>query len=391
MSTVAHTGEVSFGTLALRALAAGGVGAALCAVGIVIDPEQFFRSYLVAFQFWLALALGALGILLLNNLTGGRWGFVIRRLLEAATRTLPLLALLFVPLAFGLPHVYKWARPEAALDPHLQFKLQRYLNVQFFLVRAVIYFAVWLGIALLLNYWSGRQDREQNPRLAQRERDFSGPALVLHSLAVTFAAIDWVMSLDPHWFSSIFPAIIATGYLLPALALAIAAACWLSPRSPLKDVVNPDVWNDLGNLLLAFVMLWTYVAFSQFLLIWCGNLPEEITWYLDRSAGGWQWVAVVLAVFYFGLPFALLLSRDVKRHPERLRWLALAVACVSYVNQFWLVAPTFSPGQLSLRWLDLSTMLAVGGLWCATFFWQLGKRPLVPLYNPPAEEVLGHV
>jgi hypothetical protein len=180
--------------------------------------------------------------------------------------------------------------------------------------------------------------------------------------------------------------------VLPALGLAIAAACWLAPRKPLADVVSPDVWNDLGNLLLAFVMLFTYLSFSQFLLIWSGNLKEELPWYLNRAAGGWQYVVMALGLFYFALPFATLLSRDVKRHPHRLAWVAVTVACASLVQQLWLFAPMYSPRQFRLHWLDAAAVLAVGGLWLAEFFRQLQKRPLVPVHNPaPAEEALTHV
>jgi hypothetical protein len=395
MSTAAQNGDATFRTVALRALVVGGVGAAVCLLGVLLDAHQFFRSYLAAFMFWLGLSLGALAIWMLHNLTGGQWGIVIRRLLEAATRVLPLLALMFVPLAFGLPYVYPWALEGAEADPHLKHKIEVFLNLPFFLTRAAIYFAVWVGLALVLNYWSALQDRANDRRLARRVQSFSGPGLLLLGLTVTFAAIDWVMSLDPKWYSTIFGALIGTGMVLPALGLAIAAACWLAPRKPLADVVNPDVLNDLGNLLLAFVLLVTYMAFSQFLLVWSGNLPEEITWYLARSAGGWEVVAAALGLFYFAFPFFLLLSRDIKRHPERLGWVALAVAAVSIVHQFWLIKPSFHDpdklhAPLSLHWLDVATVLAVGGLWVAEFFRQLQQRPLVPVHNPTPEEVLTH-
>ncbi len=184
--------------------------------------------------------------------------------------------------------------------------------------------------------------------------------------------------------------------MLPALALAIACAGWLAPRDPrLAEIAEPDIWNDLGNLLLAFVMLWTYMAFSQFLLIWSGNITEEIPWYLARSDGGWQFVAAALGLFYFALPFLLLLSRDVKRYPHRLGWVALAIAAMSVVQEFWLVKPAFRLEErlyepMSLHWLDVAAFAAVGGLWLAEFFRQLSLRPLVPVHNPEPEEVLSH-
>jgi len=209
-------------------------------------------------------------------------------------------------------------------------------------------------------------------------------------LTVTFAAIDWLMSLEPQWYSTIFGAIVATGQMLPALAFAIAVLTFLAGHPVVAQYATAQVWNDLGNLLLAFVMLWTYMSFSQFLLIWSGNLPEEIVWYLARAEGGWQIIAVVLAVCYFAVPFLLLLSRDIKRHPERLRILAISLVCMSVVHYFWLVAPAFSPRQFSLHWLDLATLVGVGGLWLAYFLRLVQARPLLPAHEPALEEELGH-
>jgi hypothetical protein len=370
------------------ALALGGAGLAACALGAIWNTEQFFHSYLLAFITWLALGLGSLPLLMLHHLTGGRWGFVIRRMLEAASRTLPLMLLLFLPLVFGLSQNYSWARPE---QTHENLQREIYLGIPFFLVRAGIYFAVWLTMMFLLNSWSAGHDRTGDPAFPRRAQQFSGPGLVLYGLTVTFAGIDWVMSLDAKWYSTIFGPVVATSQMLPALALAIAAATFLASRPPLASVAIPAVWNDLGNLLLAFVMLWTYMAFSQFLLIWSGNLPEEISWYLARSEGGWIWIAVALAVFYFALPFLLLLSRDIKRNPAKLRVVALAVVAMSFVNHFWLIAPAFSPQALWLDWMDVAAMIGVGGLWLAVFLWQIQMHPILPLHPEiVAEEALHH-
>jgi hypothetical protein len=375
-------------------LIAGAVGLAACAVGAFIDTEQFFHSYLLGLLAWLSIALGSLALWMLHNLTGGWWGLVIRRILEAAARTLPLLLLLFLPMVLGIHDTYPWARPEGAEEIGSR---AAYLNYPFFLIRAGFYFAVWLGTAFLLDRWSVLHDRTGDERLVVRAQHFSGPGLVLYGLTVTFAGIDWIMSLEPHWYSTIFGAIIATSQLLPALGMAIALASCLVPqatRAPagtaVAQLATPDVWNDLGNLLLAMVMLWTYMMFSQLLLIWSGNLPEEIIWYLIRAEGGWQAIGIGLAVFYFALPFVLLLSRDIKRRPQRLRVVAISVVLMSLVHQFWLIVPSFSPRQLWLHWMDVAAVVGVGGLWLAYLIRQVQARPVIPVHQPLAEEGLSH-
>jgi hypothetical protein len=369
------------------ALIVGAGALALCAVGALFDRQQFFRSYLLAFITWLSFPLGSLALLMLHHLTGGYWGLVIRRILEAAGRTLPLLLIMFLPILLGLADIFSWAGHET---PHEPIPNAGYLNVPFFLVRAGIYFAAWIALAFVLDRWSAAHDRTGDAALLVRAQHLSGPGLVIYGMTVTFAAIDWIMSLDPHWSSSIFGPLVAMGQMLPALALAIAVASCLADQPPLDRFATPTVWNDLGNLLLAFVMLWTYMAFAQFLLIWSGNLPEEITWYLNREAGGWLWVAVALAVFYFALPFVLLLMRDLKRRPEWLRWIAGAVVAMNLVNQFWMIVPTFSPQQLWLHWMDVTAVVGVGGLWLAYFLWQIQARPLLPVHDPLVAEALGH-
>jgi hypothetical protein len=393
--------------LQLGCLSAGLAGLALCAFGAFVDPqslvdsgshgvgnpEQFFIAYLMAFLFWLGVSLGGMALWMLHNQTGGAWGWVIRRLLEAATRTLPLLALLFLPLLLGLDYLYVWIDPHSIQDPHVRHLVEHkepYLNVPFFLVRAVAYFAIWLGVAWRLNRWSTELDRGYDPAVDRRIQVFSGPGLVLLGLTITFAAVDWVMSLTPAWFSSIFGVLVAVGQILPAYALALVAAVWLAQRPPIADRATPEVWTDLGNLLLAFVMIWTYISFAQYLLIWSANLPEEITWYVDRAEGGWPVIAVLLAVFYFALPFVMLLSRDNKRNPRRLAMIAGAVALMGMIHYYWLIVPTFSPRQLYLHWMHLAAFVGVGGLWLAFFFRQLGARSLVPNYAPPLEREVSH-
>jgi hypothetical protein len=372
------------------ALAVGIGGAVLCAIGWGVSPGQFFRSYLVAYLFWLGIALGCLGILMLQHLTGGAWGIVIRRLLESGARTLPLLALLFVPILFGLQELFVWARPEAvAADEILQHK-SLYLNVPFFIVRAVVYFAAWTGLAWLLCRWSARQDATGDPRLIRKLGTLSGPGIVIYVLTMTFASVDWVMSLEPHWFSTIFGGLLVAGQALAAMAFVIAALSLLAGRKPLAGVIGSAHFHDLGKLLLAFVMVWSYFAFSQFLIIWAGNLPEEIPWYLSRLTGGWEWLGLALVIAQFAAPFLLLLSRDFKRNANRLARVAALVVLLRLLDMYWMIAPAFDPGAFAIHWLDIVAPLGLGGIWLAVFVWQLGRMPLLPLRDEYLPEAIGH-
>ncbi len=380
-------------------LIAGGAGLALCALGAMLDLDRLLHAWLTAFLYFLAFPLGALAILMLHNQTGGRWGIPMRRVFGAAGHTLPLLVLFFVPIALGVYRLYPWNHPEwfPEHERHLLHAKEPYLNVPFFLIRSAVYFAVWCGVALRLYLWSRALDERWDPLIARKVQVFSGPGLLLYGLTVTFAAIDWIMSLEPMWYSSIFGALIAGAQLLPALAFTIVVVVWLAPREPLPRVLNRTVWNDMGNLLLAFVMLWSYLTFSQFFLIWSGNLPEEISWYKHRISGGWDWVGWSLIIFYFALPFLALLMRDLKRRPQRLVWVAGAILLMHYVYMFWLVIPAFDlygPDKhepyLHVHWLDLAALVGQGGIWLAVFLWRLESRPLLPLNDPALEEEAAH-
>lgn len=363
------------------ALRVGGAGLLLSIFWALFSPVEFFRSYLIAYIFWLGIPLGCLVIVMLQHLTGGTWGIVIRRTLESATRTLPLLVLLFLPLLLGLHGLYRWTDPdEIAGDESLRHK-QIYLNIPFFLIRAGVYFLAWLGLAFFLNRWSREQDRGDSPHLSRRFQILSGPGLVIYGLTITFASIDWVMSLEPHWYSTIYGAMFGTGQVLAAFAFTIAVVMLLADKPPLCERLTPALLRDLGSLLLAFVMLWAYLSFSQFLLIWAGNLPEEIPWYLRRLEGGWQVIGVLLILFHFGLPFLLLLSRDIKRNRRTLAAVAGGVLVMRFVDVFWLIEPAFS--RRYIYWLlDLVALAGVGGLWLAMFIRQLKQMPLLPLHDP---------
>jgi hypothetical protein len=386
-----------------RALVAAGAGAALFAVvglilslaGGVHSPLQFFLSYLVAYNFWVSIPLGCLVILMVQHLTGGAWGLVLRRVLESGSATLLPLAVLFVPLVVGLflgpDSLYLWARPDqVAGDEELRHKAL-YLNPGFFVARAVGYFVIWFVLAYFLNGWSAEQDREASPGLPRRFRLLSGPGLVLYGLTITFASVDWVMSLEPHWYSTIYPVLFAVGQLLTGFAFAVAVLVLLAQRPPLSEVVTRAHLRDLGSLLLAFVMFWAYMAFSQYLLIWAGNLPEEIPYYLRRTRAGWEWVALGLILLHFALPFLLLVSRDVKGNPRALAAVAVGLLVMRFVDIFWWIEPAYPhEGQYFYWLLDVAAAAGLGGVWVWWFVRQLKRRPLLPLYAPGSEEGAAH-
>ena len=375
--------SIDFGRYERRSLLVGAVALAVClAGGIAISREQFLHAYLTAYLFWAGIALGSLALLMLHHLVGGRWGHVIQRVLEAGASTLPLLALFFLPVLLNLPALYIWAQPGAAERLHLVHHKALYLSAPFFWVRTLCYFAIWITLAGLLRRWSLEQDRTGEAGLTRRLQVLSGPGLVLYGLTVTFASVDWVMSIEPQWFSTIYGVIFFVGQGLTALAFAIVAMRLLGDREPLLGTIGPGHFHDLGNLLLAFVMLWAYIAFSQYLIIWSGNLPEEITWYVNRMAGGWRVLAFALIGLHFILPFLLLLSRTTKRRIHALFVVALGILLMRLVDLFWIISPAFHPTEGGLHWLDLVAPVALGGIWLAAFLRQLRRHPLLPLHDP---------
>jgi hypothetical protein len=349
-----------------RSLIIGATAALLSILGALLDRRQFFRSYLFAWLFWGGLPLGALVILMMQFLTGGIWGMAVRHFSLAALRTLPLMALLFLPVLLGLPQIYRWANGEASDSAGYHHKAQ-YLNAPFFIARFLFYFAVLFLIAHLLRKWSVAAAWKKVGAL-------SAGGLIIYVLCMNFASTDWIMSLDPQWYSTIFVEVFASGQFLSALALMTMLFCLFGEGS-LEAELRPKALHDLGNLLLSFVIFWTYVSFSQLLIIWSGNLPKEISWYLDRSRGGWQWFALTLSIFQFLLPFFLLLSRDAKRNPRRLFTICLCIFLANIATNFWFVAPSFHPDGFALHWLDLVELLTLGGIWFAAFFHFLKQSP----------------
>jgi hypothetical protein len=377
------------------ALGAGALGLLLCALGFFTHAEQLYRSWLFGFLFWTGVAVGCLSITLIHNLTGGLWGLVIRRLLEAGARTLPWMAVLFLPVAFGLSHIYPWARPDVVAADALVRQKTLYLNAPFFLARAVFYFGVWFLIAHLQARWSDELDRGAHYlRTSRRLRGLGGAGLLLMGLTITFSAVDWAMSINPHWFSTVYGVLFMVGQALSALAFIIVCVALLGAEDPLVRVLRKEQVHDLGKLMLAFVMLWAYISFTQFLIIWAGNLPEEIPFYIQRLQGGWQYLALALVLFHFALPFAVLLSRDLKRNAGMLAMVAGLVLAVRVVDLYWLIAPDLAghhgagaPG-LHPHWLDLAALLAVGGVWLTLFVRELRGRPLLPVGEPEIKELL---
>jgi len=366
------------------ALAVGGVFLLALVAGFVLDREQFFRSYLLGWVFWVGVAVGCLGLAMLNQLTGGRWGLVPRRLHEAAARTIPAMAVLFVPVLLGLGSLYVWSRPEVVEADAVIRSKTAYLNVPFFVARAVLYFAVWSGLALVVSRWSGQQDDGADPARGRKLRAISGIGLVALSGTTTFAAIDWGMSLAPHWFSTMYGVLFIISWSLSALSFTIVLLAGLAGEPPMDEALQPGTVHDLGKLLLAFTMLWAYVNFSQFLIVWSGNISEETPFYVQRLHGGWGVIAVVLVVFHFALPFALLLSRPLKRNAGRLAMVAGLMLVMQLVDLFWLLGPDLltqghGHAPLQLHWMDLAAVLGLGGLWLFLFARQVRTRPILPL------------
>ncbi|HEY4120589.1 MAG TPA: hypothetical protein VGM56_22145 [Byssovorax sp.] len=344
------------------ALGVGVAAAAACAGGAVVwGATAFFSAYLVAFLFWTEIAFGCLGLTMLHALTSGGWGKAARRPLSAGGATLPFVALSFVPVALGVRALFPWARPEVVAGDLVLEHKALYLNVPFFVARAVGYFALWSALALFFYRSTLRRGPDRGP--SRRARTFAGPGLVACGVTMSFAAIDWVMSLEPHWFSTMVGALVVVGALLSAMAFAIVVV-----TSDAKEHECPtQALHDLGNLLLVFTMLWAYLAFSQYLLIYAGNIAEEVPFFVYRTEGGWQHVSLALIVLHFAVPFFVLLSRRTKRNPERLRAVAVFVLLMRLVELFWFVAPNFKGTALAVGPLDLLAPIAVGGVWFYAF------------------------
>jgi hypothetical protein len=388
--TSSETVQPTLDRLQRNALVCGVIGVVLVVVLGLRDTQQLFRSYLFAFIYWISIPLGCTAILMLHHLTGGWWGLPIRRILEAGSRTIRLMAVLFIPVLFGMSKLYLWANAAIVQsDPILQEK-RWWLNPTGFVIRYFIYFGVWFLLVGLLNKWSREQDQTGNPALADRMSAISGPGLVFWGFAVSGAAVDWVMSLEPHWYSTIYGLLFIAIEALIALSFTLFVLRMLSDFPPIKDSVAPSRFNDLGNILLAFVMLWAYLSFDQLIITWAGNLKEEIPWYMQRAFGGWAPVGVALVILHFFVPFLLLLQRGVKRRLRVLSIVAGWMVLLTLVDIYWIVVPSWDKLSPHVHFIDIFAVVGIGGLWVAAFAWQLKKLPLLPLHDPRFEGVLQH-
>jgi hypothetical protein len=373
-----------------QSLFIGLIGAVASIVGAFLAPDSFYSAYLTGFMFWLGLSLGCMAILMLHHLVGGAWSIVIRRILESGMMTLPMIAVLFLPILFHLPRLYFWARPEVLSDPKTDPKIieiaQSYLNFNGIALRYVVYFAIWIGMAYFLNRWSTEQDTISG-QSTLRFRALSSIGLVIYSLTISFAVIDWVMSLQARWISTIYGLIFIAGEALSALCFCVVIETILSKRKPMSEYLNETEVHDHGKLILAFVMVWTYFNFSQWLIIWAGNLPEEIPWYMRRLNGGWEYVGLFLVIFQFAVPFALLLSRQLKREARTLVRLASWIILMRMIDIYWHVEPALHP-TFHLSWLHFTVIAGIGGLWMAYFFHNLRSRPLLPINAPQTLRLL---
>jgi len=386
----------SVGRLQQRALGVGIAGLVVCAILFFVNRDQFadhfFQSYLVAFMFVLGLSLGSLGLLMLQHLTGGHWGIVIRRPLESATRVLPVVAILFIPILFGMNHLYSaWLNAPPSGEGRLSDLQQSYLvsgGILGFKARALYYFLIWLALVVIFNRWSKEQDANREDRtLRRRLKMLAGPGIILYVFVMTFAAIDWCMSLSPHWASTIYGFLFVIGQLISSMALMITVLVLLSRTAPMEGLIQKRHLHDLGKLLLAFVMLWAYFGFSQLLIIWSGNLPEEISFYRSRLYGTWGVVAVIVLIFHFFVPFFSLLSRDLKRSAALLPKIAMWLIFMRLVDLFWLTRPEFTANAVP-GLMDFAAVLALAGIWFAVFARNLKTQPLLPLGDPKVEEAI---
>jgi hypothetical protein len=380
-----------------RSLMVGVVFAIGSVLLAIMNPDQFYRGYLLGFMCWLGVALGSMAILMIRHLTGGGWGMVIRRILGAAMRTLPLLAILFIPIIIGVAQhrIYPWAMPlDSVRDPYIKEHLEKhgfikdaYLNFSGFLIRAIIYFAIWNVLSFLLSMWSRQTDRPGAPDNTQKFKAVAGPGLILYGFTISFAAIEWVMSLDPSWISTIFGLIILIGEVLSAMCFAVVVERILFNYKPMSEMLKPEFVHDHGKWMLTFIMVWAYFSFSQWLIIWAGNLPNEITFYTKRLSFGWGKIGLFLVLFHFAVPFVILLSRPFKRNIRKLVWLAIWLILMRWLDLFWIIEPNFSKG-VAVTIADLVVPIAIGGIWLAYFFRNLNALPLLPAYDASAGEVL---
>jgi hypothetical protein len=364
----------------------GILGAATSGTLLVSDSGRFFSSYLVAFSFWLSISLGSFFFVMLHHLTGARWSIVIRRFAEMLMANLPFLAIFFLPLIPGIREIYHWSHSEAVERDAILAKKASYLNPSFFILRAAGYFLIWSLFARILYRTSLDQDQAFDAKQVIRLRRISAPGMILFALTCTFAAFDWLMSTDAHWYSTIFGVYFFAGSVVAALCALTLIVLYLRRRGILVQEITVEHYHDLGKLIFAFTILWAYMAFSQYFLIWYANIPEETLWFHHRWQGGWKAVSVILPISHFAVPFLVLLSRAAKRDPRVLTFICLWLLFFHWVDLAWLVHPNYPSETRLFRPADITLWLAVGGF----FLWFLGKRmskhAILPIHDPGLQE-----
>ncbi|MFQ5608083.1 MAG: hypothetical protein ACE5GA_09060 [Candidatus Zixiibacteriota bacterium] len=378
------------GAFGSRALIVGVIGLAASAAGYFTDSGQFFHSYLTAFVFWVSLALGALFFTMLHHLTGATWSVALRRLSESVMLILPLMALFFIPIAFGIRDLFEWSHVDVVAGDHLLQTKEPFLNVTFFLARAALYFIIWFLLTRALYRLSLMQDSTGDESLYTRMRQVSAPGMVLFAFTLTFAAFDWLMSLSPHWYSTIFGVYVFVGSLLAALSFMTLMALYLRGKGVLSDKITVEHYHDLGKLLFAFMVFWTYIAFSQYFLIWYGNIPEETFWFHERWRGSWKVITLLIVFGHFCLPFMALVTRAAKRNLKLMAVVGFWMLFIHWVDLYWIVVPNLGghgsvqPG-FHLSWMDLTTMVGIGGVFLWMFWGRFTARPIVPVNDSKLE------
>jgi len=371
------------------------VGAVLAVVGLGAtaalaggQARQLYFSYLVAFLFFLSLALGGLFFVLVQHASRSGWSVVVRRIAEDVMGTLPIFIVLFIPVAVGVHSLFHWSHADAVQSDALLRGKAPYLNTTFFYIRAAVFLATWSGLAWWYRRLSVRQDESGDPQLTRRLQVASGPAIVAYGVTQTFASFDWAMSLDPHWYSTMYGVYFFAGSAVGIYALLGLLVAALDRSGLLGDAVTTEHFHDIGKMIFAFVCFWAYIAFSQYLLQWYANIPEETVWYLERWKGAWKQASVLLAVGHFPIPFFFLLPRTIKRSTRAVVLAAVWVLVMHYLDLYWLVMPSLHPHWAHLSPLDLTTFVGVGGVFLAALGWLLRRGALVPIRDPRLAESL---
>ncbi|HEX2836128.1 MAG TPA: hypothetical protein VHW00_24195 [Thermoanaerobaculia bacterium] len=370
------------------ALIAGIIGIIGSAAGFMMNQPEFFKAWLAPFIFWFLIAAGALAVLCLQYTTGGEWGVLIRRPLGAAARTLPLFLLFGIPVVLGLSHIYEWANHEKVEHDLLLQQKQLWLNPMGWGIRALVYFALWALWAWRLRQLSLAFAKDRSPYTELSRRKWAASGLLMIVFTLTFTSVDWVMSLEPKWYSSMFGIAFTVGAGLSAFAFVTFFLTTISNTQAMIDILKPNHFRDLGNLMLAFTMLWAYTNFSQFLLIWYGNIKEETPYYLKRMHGGWGVMATILVLFHFFLPFFMLLMRSIKDRPRTIAIVTVIILVMRFMDVYWLIGPAFWPEHFYISWITLFAFLGIGGLWLWAFIGQLKGQTIIPIHETWVEEAI---